>query len=302
MFTLTARPPRIPTEVKKMIVEWIKRHTPTWIALSVFVLGVVFLMGYQKGLSEALLTFSGSSEALRTNIAEQTGELKKVGETLDKIEKVLKSTPQESAWTPNRTRSIAEIRKDMYGANSTKKILITYHEGGKVLPYGDMRKTVKAVFQRLPNIRTTDNLVDLVMETMIVETHLGGEKWSVGISKWKNYGIGQFVMSTARSTLTWLKDIRPDVHEAVMSLYDKKHDLVWNITNNIPFSIAMIVQYYWRVCPDIYANIHNLHARSMLWKKIYNSPAGLGTPEVYRKRVNSFMKTVERDTKKPTRS
>ena len=290
----------------EFLTRFVQKYKYALIALFTFALGVAFLAGYQRGLTEALVTFSNTSSAMSDTVRAQTDELKRIDGTLNRIENVLKTVPAESsAWVPNRTRSIAEIRKDMYGSNSTKKILITYHEGGKVLPYREMEKTVRAVFQRLPNIRTTDELVALVMETMIVETHLGGEKWETGIRKWKNYGIGQFVMSTATSTVKWLKDVRPDVHEAVMAFYNKKHDMAWNLCMNIPFSIAMIVEYYWRVCPDIYANIGDIHIRSKLYKRVYNSPAGLGSPEIYRNRVRNFMKTLEKaeaNSKKTTRS
>lgn len=194
-----------------------------------------------------------------------------------------------------RKREHIVIRSDNYGIGNSKKILIQWHPGGQRCDVDDMKETIAAVVQRMPNLKSTPEFKALLLETMITETDLGGEKWETGISKWKNYGIAQFRMDTAKSTLEWLEEIRPDVYKQVMSFYDKKKDLAYNITYNIPFSIALMAQYYWRIVPDVYLNIGTLEKRAEMWKAAYNTYKGKGTVNSYIKRVNRFTK----ETTKP---
>lgn len=178
-------------------------------------------------------------------------------------------------------RDVREIRQDDYGIGSSRKILVFEHPGGSLIDQDRLEKTVRAVLQRMPNIKTTNELVALCMETMQTETGCGREKWETGISKWNNYGIAQFRLDTAQETLDWLKTVRRDVYNQLMDLTDRKHDLVWDLTYNIPFSIGLMVQYYWRRVPDIYSHISTKVARAEVWKSEYNSSDGKGTVQCY---------------------
>lgn len=178
-------------------------------------------------------------------------------------------------------RDISEIRKDNYGTGKSKKILIFEHPGGKKIDLDILEPTVRAVLQRMPNVKTTDPIVALCIETMQTETGCGAEKWETGIKKWKNFGICQFRADTAKETLDWLKYVRSDVYEALMDLNDREHDLIWNLTYNVPFGIGLMVQYYLRMVPDLYAHIGTKVARAEVWKAAYNSPLGKGTVQCY---------------------
>lgn len=182
---------------------------------------------------------------------------------------------------------VKKIREADYGIGTSRKILVRYHEGGEQIGRDKLTKTVRAVIQRMPNLRTTDNLVALAVETMITETGAGKEKVSTGIRLWNNYGIAQFRIDTAEETITWLKKVRPDVHDQVMSLFDEKHDLTWNLSYNVPFSIGMMLQYYWRMVPGLYQHIDTVEKRAEMWKAVYNSSKGKGTVQCYINRVNN---------------
>lgn len=190
-----------------------------------------------------------------------------------------------------KTRNNSEIRSDNYGIGTSKKIKIQYHAGGKACNKDDIKSTIAAVLQRMPNLKTTEELKFLLYETLIAETGLGREKLELSASKWKNYGIAQFRLDTAQETLDWLEQVRPDVYEQVMAFFDTKNDLQYNLMYNVPFSIAMMAQYYWRIVPDIYANINTLEERAIVWKVAYNTNKGLGT-------VNKYIKSVTYHNKK----
>lgn len=194
---------------------------------------------------------------------------------------------------PN-SKPTVELRAVNYGIGDSRKIEMWWHGGGYTADPIKLENTIHAVLQRLPNIKTTDEMVSLLFETAAVETRLGTDKYSVGIKKWRNYGMGQFRLETVKDTLKWLKLVRPDVHRAVMSFYNDDYDLTWNITHNVPFTFAMMAEYYWRRVPDIYMHIATLEDRAMLWKSEYNSNFGLGTVNIYIKRYTKFMEDMRK--------
>lgn len=188
---------------------------------------------------------------------------------------------------PLRFRPIAEIRDDDFGTAERKLPLTIYKGERKRLDEDTVRKTIKAVVLRFPNLRHTKDLQDLLFETMLVESNL------LGISRkqlemYNNFGIAQFRMDTAKDTLNWLKTIRKDVYEVMMDLYEDDLNLKDNLRYNIPFAIAMMAQYYWRISPDIYPNITTLEKRGILWKSAYNTHKGLGTVNDYKNRVKKY--------------
>lgn len=186
-----------------------------------------------------------------------------------------------------RLRPIADIRDDDFGTAERHLPLTIYKGEKKRLEEEPLRKTIKAVVLRFPNLRHTKDLQDLLFETMLVESNL------LGISRkqlemYNNFGIAQFRMDTAKDTLGWLKHIRKDVYDVVMDLYEDKLSLKDNLRYNIPFAIAMMAQYYWRIAPDIYPNITTLEKRGILWKSAYNTHKGLGTVNDYKNRVKKY--------------
>lgn len=184
-----------------------------------------------------------------------------------------------------KTKPVEELRQANFGIGTSKKIMIFTHPGGQKMDIKLLEATVRAVIQRMPNLKTTNPLVALAMETMAAETGCGAEKAYEGVSKWNNYGPCQFRVDTAEETLAWLKTVRPDVYHQVMSLVDTNKSMAENLLHNVPFSIAMMLQYYWRRVPDLQPNITTKEARAEMWKSEYNTPKGLGTVQNYLDRL-----------------
>lgn len=179
-----------------------------------------------------------------------------------------------------------EVKKDDFGSRR-RDTPIKEHKGGKVLSEADMRATIKSVINRLPNLKYTKELEDLMFETVAAETNVGELKFSTG-AKSRNYGIAQLRLDNTKEILAWLKDVRPDVYREIDSFRDTHHDLLWNITYNVPFSLAMATQFYWKRAPDIYRYIGTQTKRAELWKAAYNTHAGAGTVSYYLKRAKEY--------------
>lgn len=188
------------------------------------------------------------------------------------------------------TRDIEDIRSDNYGTGTSRLIKISSHPGGKMMDKDDLLSTISAVFQRFPNIKTSPELINLVYETFITETDLGRENVEAAIKRYNNYGCAQFRIDTAKELINWLSIVRPDVHKALMDLYNKKMSFNWNLSYNVPFNIALCVQYYWQRIPDIYANINTVEDRAKCWKSAYNTYLGDGTVNAYLRRVKRMHK------------
>ena len=185
--------------------------------------------------------------------------------------------------------NIDELRKRDYGVSDRLPIKIWSHHGRTMINPNDLKDTIAAVLHRLANVKSNDNLRALVFETVIAETWMGQIDYSVAAKKFKNYGLGQFRLDTAKELIKWLKTTRPDVHDQVMSFYNKKMDLRDNLLSNVPFSIAMMVEYYIHRIPNIHANISTVRKRAECWSRIYNSSKGAGSILAYERRVKKFM-------------
>ena len=181
---------------------------------------------------------------------------------------------------PKRVRAVKEIRKDNFGTKATT-IPMWLHKEKKSLSEQQVKKTIKAVVLRMPNLKSTPELYDLLFETMVTESLLGRFVDC-------NHGIAQFRLATANETMDWLKQIRPDVHQALKDLYKSELSMKDNLKYNVPFSIGLMAQYYWRVAPDIYENIKTLEDRAVLWKSRYNTKLGKGTVNAYITRVERY--------------
>ena len=179
-----------------------------------------------------------------------------------------------------------EVKKDDFGSRR-RDVPIKEHRGGQVLDFVATRASIKAVVNRLPNLKYTKELEDLLFETLAAESGVGELKLSTA-AKSRNYGIAQLRLDDTKELLGWLEKIRPDVHREIMLLKNDRHDLCWNITYNVPFSIAMMTQFYWRRVPDIYAHINSVTQRAELWKAKYNTYLGAGTVNYYLKRTKEY--------------
>ena len=199
-------------------------------------------------------------------------------------------TPEHSSRRFTKTfkegRPWDEVKKDDFGSRR-RDTPIKEHKGGKVLSEADMRVTIKSVINRLPNLKYTKELEDLLFETVAAESGVGELKFST-TAKCRNYGIAQLRLDNTKEILAWLKDVRPDVYREIESFRDSRHDLLWNITYNVPFSLAMATQFYWKRAPDIYKYIGTRTKRAELWKAAYNTYLGAGTVSYYLKRAKEF--------------
>lgn len=230
-------------------------------------------------------TYESNKENEKVDETEQKSIIPRV-----KLEKELPCTTPLMALAINVESTTVPTRDINYGVDNSKPIKVWSHHGGELVDYANLEETTVAVLRRMPNIRTTDELVSLVMETMIVETRLGAHSYTYAAKNYRNYGIAQLREDTAIDTLKWLKMIRPDVHKAVYSLYDEKLSMRDNLMSNVPFSIAMCVQYYWRRDVNLQLSSSTLESRAQLWKQQYNTPAGAGTVDKYIQRVYAFNK------------
>lgn len=196
--------------------------------------------------------------------------------------------------TLKTTTDVAELRQTVYPVEYQFDPLILKHKGGSKLNDLDMMQTIYSVVSKMPNIPHTTEVIDLIYETIIVETNVGGASYTYAAKNWHNYGIAQIREDTAEYLLQWLGDIRPEAKTAVMSYYDKKLSLKDNLLVNVPFSVAVAAQYYWHRVGDLQANILTLEDRAKVWKAFYNGP-GAGTVNVYINRVIAHYKTIDTD-------
>ena len=182
-----------------------------------------------------------------------------------------------------------QVKPEDVVETATPSVQITIHEGGKILPVDVLKNDIKIVISSIPGLPNDSNLHMLIIETMIVETRLGGVPYTYAAENYNNYGILQIREDTSHDTLKWLKRHHTDKYDAVMKYYDESMDMKNNLLKNVPFSIAMASVYYWRRCPDLSANIATIDSRAKLWKRVYNTYKGLGTPEIYIYRVSEHI-------------
>lgn len=166
---------------------------------------------------------------------------------------------------------------------------IEYHKGGEQLNYNKLKNTVIYVINKLPNLDASKNrLTDLVLETFIVETHLGKSNYAES-AKRNNFGIAQIRADTAEDVLKILRKDKKTYNE-LMSFYNFNMSLRDNLLYNVKFSIAMCSEYYYLRNSNLYNEIHTLRHRAKQWKKNYNTYKGAGSVQIYVDRVEKFYK------------
>lgn len=200
-------------------------------------------------------------------------------DTIIDVEKNIQSTIDEAPQTP-------EV------LTSEKSDLVRDHKGGAQLPHDKIKMTVDHVLSRFQNLKNFDknNLADLVIETMVVETLMGKSKYDYASRKYRNYGIAQLREDTAEWMLKKLENNDIDTYAEIMAFYNYDNTLKENLLFNVQFGIAMCAQYYYMRDKNLSNNIKTLSSRSHQWKKNYNTYKGLGTPEIYQSRVDEYYK------------
>lgn len=170
------------------------------------------------------------------------------------------------------------------------KVEILKHSGGRQLKHSEVKETVTNVLENLDNLNHINqtNLRDLVLETMIVETLVGKSKYDYSSTNYRNYGIAQIRVETAKDVLEWLENKDYNVYLKVKSLMNSKVSLKQNLLSNVPFSIAICAEYYLRRNSNLHLDIRTVESRAKQWKKNYNTYKGLGTVQIYCQRVQDY--------------
>lgn len=253
--------------------------------------------GYRKGKSDVVDQLQEKAAIERDKKLRQKVEEK--AKTKSSTEKQDTSDVSYDQQTFTKTfavdGTIENHRAKVYEVDK-RKITTFWHGGGERIDGKILVDLIDNVVDRMPNIPHTAEVKQLLLETLIVESGAGREKHSTGITKWKNYGIAQFRIDTAKDTLWWLDQVRSDAHLAIMELYDKKSTLEYNLTYNKAFSIGLMAQYYWRRIPDLQSNLSTVALRGEAWKAAYNTKLGLGTVNKYISRTAKEIHHFDRFT------
>lgn len=155
-----------------------------------------------------------------------------------------------------------------------------------ILSYEKLENITMNVLDSLPHVENRKELVDLIVETIITETN-GGLYFDVTGNG--GLGVAQINLNTAKYILKSMKEKEPQVYKSIQLLKNNKMTLKENLIHNISYGIALCATYYWMSKgDDLYKYAATLKQRSKLWKIVYNTKAGTGTPLLYRKKVTSF--------------
>ena len=153
-----------------------------------------------------------------------------------------------------------------------------HHYGRSKLDTARLQYEIFSVAQSLPDIRYSLYLSDLVLETMAVETGLGSADYIKADKRSHNYGICQFVLSTAKYVMAHTSKADKPV---LMTYYDSSLSLVDNLRTNVRFNIALCLEYYFMRDKNLHAKIKTRPERAKVWKKLYNTSAGVGSAKGY---------------------
>lgn len=201
-------------------------------------------------------------------------------------------TKPEPFWVKQYDK-FNDIRAQRFGVarNPGEFGVARQHKAKQTIKRNIMAATVRETFRRLPHIKTRPEVVDLLVETAVVESRNG--YFLVGkLASGKesgDYGVFQIRVETARDTLNWLKAVHRDVYDCIQALYEDGKSIKWNLTHNVPFSAAMAVTYYWRRDPHrLQHGIGTVEQRAEFWLDEYNTKFGAGTKQAYLDRVKNF--------------
>ena len=156
--------------------------------------------------------------------------------------------------------------------------------GSKSLSRNELTKLVKKVLLTMPHIRSTPEVVSLLVETAIAESD-GGRIIDTNSG---DYGMMQIRINTANDLHAWLESEHPDINEAVCALRNKE-SIRDNLKHNLPYAIAVAATEYWRKAGSEFdKHIGNVAARGVMWKSVYNTRIGRGTVNDYINRSSTY--------------
>lgn len=181
-----------------------------------------------------------------------------------------------------------KIKDGRYGTRYHKKpidVLIFYHKGGKRIANDKHKDNIRAVISHLDFVPNDENIVALVFETGIAETH--GGYWVKSTCNNADLGVYQINKYTYNDLMKWLK--RHKLDKQIMKFYDKKQSLQFNLIHNVAFNASLCVAHYYRYYGDDLAKVAcSVNNRAKMWKERYNTRLGKGTVEAYLERVEIY--------------
>ena len=168
----------------------------------------------------------------------------------------------------------------------------TNWRGNKRIPKNQLENLVRQTLRLLPHVKTNDELVALLVETIIVESD-GGR---ITNGPTKDYGCIQMQLATSKSLHSWIRDNHKDVYSSVMKLRNPQLNERDNLIQNLPYAVAMMTTEYWRKSGQNFANmLSSQYNRAVLWKSVYNTRYGAGTINCYLRRSNKYMVNVKKE-------
>lgn len=166
-----------------------------------------------------------------------------------------------------------------------KKVLFFYHGGGERIDNDKHKENIRAVISHLDFVPNNENIVNLVFETGIAETH--GGYWVKSTYNNADMGVYQINIHTYKDLMAWLK--RHNLDKQIMKFYDRKQTLVYNLVHNAAFNASLCIAHYYRCYgDDLSAVADTIDNRARMWKHRYNTKLGKGTVEDYLERVEIY--------------
>lgn len=237
-------------------------------------------------------------DSLESSIDKINKNLGEIGQKIDKVNKNLEYKKEvnkdviihpydDERYKFTITRS-GDRSKRYRVADKSHGIKYKYFvwSNGNRMSIKQMRIITEAVFKRLPHIKTTEESVSLIVETIIAESN-GGFYIDEGTG---DLGCLQIRETTATDLLQWLAASgNKDIVDAINIFYNNEMSLKDNLKHNIPFSISVAITEYWRKCgANFDSKIGTIQNRGIMWKCAYNTHRGAGTVNKYIKRVTNY--------------
>lgn len=187
----------------------------------------------------------------------------------------------EFSDTISYTNHLLKLRE--YKSNKSNNTMIYRKQR---MSYKKLYSIVENILIDIPELKPTEDFIKLIVETIIAESDGG---WYFDIKKFGGLGIAQFNYKTAEYLLSILKSRKEEIYDTLESYRKEELTLRENLIHNINFNVAMCaVYYYHRRGKQLYKEIGTIDKRANLWKRVYNTEEGIGTPELYKQRVNMY--------------
>lgn len=165
-----------------------------------------------------------------------------------------------------------------------------FHKGGEYLDPNLLFNLVKNTIKDFEINLNNENNAFLIYETLITETLGGQYPYTYAYQNYNNYGIAQFRLETANFLKGFVKKVSEHDYNLLLSLRVNNKSEKWNLMYNVKYSIALCLIYYFQRDKNIAERAYHLEHRAKLWKTLYNTNKGLGTPEKYIARVQKYYK------------